>query len=646
MNILISDDWLREYLKTDANQKQIAECLSLCGPSVEKVENNVYSIEVTTNRVDCASVFGIAREAAAILPTFGIKAIFTDKKLLPLKFKNKVDYLSVKIDRDLCPRFTAVLIKNVQLSDSPDWLKQRLTDVGVRPINNIVDISNYIMHEIGQPVHTFDYGKIGKSKMLLRTASKGEKITTLDGKSHILPGGDIVIEDGSGRLIDLAGIMGGANSAVDSRTKDVLLFVQTYNPKNIRNTSMSLAQRTEAAELFEKGLDSELVSIGISRGIELFSKLTGGKADKYILDVYPLPYKQSRITVALEFIEKQIGIKFNKDEITKMLTSLGFEAKWNSNNLEIGVPSFRSEDIKIPVDIVEEVARLYGYFRLPSQIMTGTIPEPLINSPFDFETKIKNILKGYGGIEIYTLSLVERNSIYTNNILKIKNPLGQDSEYLRTSLAPSLVKAAQENSGEKEPFHLFELANVYIPNNNHLPWENMSLAGIIVNSTFLTARGIIEALLSELHFWGKLIPEEGANYLPGKRLSIKTASKQIGEFGELENGYYYYELSIEDLRKSSKEIGSYTVIPKYPAQIEDLTLSFPDKTKIGEVMETMKSSEKLLIDVQLIDTYKDFISFRLWYQNPHKTLTNPEVESSRNNILKHLREKYGAIQQT
>ena len=283
MDIKIPDNWLRDFLKTKATSSEVAKYLSLSGPSVEKVEESVYFIEVTTNRVDVASIMGVAREAAAILPQFGVKARLQPIKLLNLKFSAKVDYLEAEVDHKLCSRFSAVLIKNVQIKQSPDWLKERLAAVGVRPINNVVDISNYVMHELGQPVHTFDYDKIRGAKMILMESRKGERLTTLDGKTHTLSGGDIVIEDGEGRLIDLAGIMGGGNSAVDEGTKNVLLFVQTYNPVNIRQTSMSLAQRTEAATLFEKGLDPELVTDGIGRGIELFVKLTGGKAEKEIL---------------------------------------------------------------------------------------------------------------------------------------------------------------------------------------------------------------------------------------------------------------------------------------------------------------------------------------------------------------------------
>ncbi|MEK7526557.1 MAG: phenylalanine--tRNA ligase beta subunit-related protein, partial [Patescibacteria group bacterium] len=233
MDILIPDNWLREYLKTKATKKDLAKYLSLSGPSVERILNEdkypTYAMEVTTNRVDSANIYGIAREASAILPKFKISA-----ELLPLKtkskqkFSDKVKYLNLKVDFKLCSRSTAILIKDVEIKSSPKIVQERLTAVGVRPINNIVDISNYVMHELGQPMHTFDYDKIGKSTMILRESKKGEKITTLDGLSYNLPGGDILIEDGNSTIIDLPGIMGGKNSMVDEKTKNVLVFIQTY----------------------------------------------------------------------------------------------------------------------------------------------------------------------------------------------------------------------------------------------------------------------------------------------------------------------------------------------------------------------------------------------------------------------------------
>jgi phenylalanyl-tRNA synthetase beta chain len=643
-NILVPDEWLRDYLETSATPKKIAEWLSLCGPSVEKVENSVYSIEVTTNRVDAASIYGIAREASVILPRFGVSASLHSIKLPSLKLSGKVKYLSAEVDRDLCSRFTAVLIKNVKIASSPDWMKQRLEAVKVRPLNNVVDISNYIMHELGQPVHTFDYDKIQNSQMILRASKKGERITTLDAKTHTLNGGDIVIEDGGGRLIDLAGIMGGQNSAVDANTNNVLLFVQTYNPVNIRKTSMSLAHRTEAAILFEKGLDPELVTLGISRGIGLFSKLTGGNPEDETLDIYPKPYFPKTIKTDINFICHRLGVEISKGEVVDILKSLGFESKWKFDNLDVVVPSFRAGDLLIPEDIVEEVARIYGYHKLPSRLMEGTIPEPSQDAPFPFEQKIKNLLSGWGAIEFYSLSLVPEDWVYSEVALRLKNPLGRDSEYLRMSLAPSLIKAASDNLGNKESFHLFEMANVYIPKRGDLPQEKMMLAGIFFKTEFREAKGIVEALLQSLNIEADFLQNEQAHFAPSKYLEIKCGGKTTGELGVLENeNLIYWELDMRILQKVSRQSKGFTPIPKFPPQVEDITLSLPERTKAGAVLKTIRNSNPLVSYAKLTDVFKNSYTFRVHYQHPNKTLTNEEVVGVRERILNIIKQSYGGI---
>ncbi|MDP3994816.1 MAG: phenylalanine--tRNA ligase subunit beta [bacterium] len=645
MDILIPDNWLREYLKTEASAKEIGKYLSLCGPSVEKVtksENGfVYSIEVTTNRIDSVGVYGIAREASAILPTFNIPA-----KLNPINIKSKqkmlskVPYLNVEVDSSLCPRFCAILIKNTKVGPSPLEIRQKLTDAGVRPINNIVDVSNYIMHELGQPVHTFDYDKIKNHKMILRASRKGEEITTLDNMTYELPGGDIVIEDGSRQLIDLPGIMGGLNSMIDQNTKNVLLFVQTYNPKHIRQTSMKLAKRSEASSLFEKGLDPELVELGIRRGIDLITELTRGKPEDQILDLYPNPYKTKKIKITEKFINDRLGIDIKTNKIKNILLSLGFGVSTSKDNIAVSVPSFRSQDINIGEDIVEEIARMYGYFNIPSQLMKGELPNTNFDTPFTFERKIKDTLKGLGGVEIYTLSLVSQTDA-GNGALKLKNPLGTETEYLRTSLLPSLVNAVKSNLGNKQPFHLYEIANVYPTRKADLPEERTTLAGIFFDYEYRKAKGIVEKLLTELNIDYAIQIEDNPEFLPNGRIVIKNGNNKIGELGILDTGHIYYEFPINNLIKVTLPDRNIKPIPKYPPQIEDLTFTFPPKTKIGKVLSEITRNSPL-VTATLTTIYKDSYTFRVWYQHPDKTLTDREVEEIRKNILKKLSMKFGA----
>jgi phenylalanyl-tRNA synthetase beta chain len=647
MDILIPDSWLKDFLETDATTKEIAKFLSLSGPSVEKItkEGNdlIYHSEITTNRVDAVSVYGFAREASAILPRFGKKA-----KLLPLKFKSKynffhkVNYLDVTIDTKLCTRFTTVLIRNVKIKDSPEFIQERLTKIGLRPINNVVDISNYIMHELGQPLHTFDYDKIKGTKMILRESRKGEKITTLDEKTFTLSGGDIVIEDGEGKIIDLCGIMGAKNSMVTKTTKNVLLFVQTYNPQKIRITSMTLAQRSEASALFEKDLDEENVVPAIKRSIDLFEKITEGKSDNLILDIYPNPYKGKSVITDLTFINKSLGENISKQDISKTLIPLGFTPKWQKDRLIVTIPSFRTKDINIPEDIVEEVARIYGYYNLHSKLMEGKLPEKLVNSPFDFENQLKDILAGFGGIEIYTYSLVPE-AFTVNNALKLINPLGKDTEYLRNTMLYSLKDVALVNLGYKESFHLFEIANIYIPQKGNLPDEKMMLSGIFSNYDFPNAKGIIEALLEKIKINYSFEIEDKKEFLPNHRLKIISGKSEIGELGTLEEqNLIYYELDTELLIKYGNKIRAFKNSPKYPAQIEDITFSFPERTIIGKVIESIKVLDKQIAKIELIDTFKESFTFRVLYQNPNKTLNNGDVEKIRKNIIKSLSLKFGA----
>lgn len=638
MNIKILDSWLKDYLETSAIPSQIAKYLSLCGPSVERIEKYkkdfVYDIEVTTNRVDTASVYGIAREASTILPKFGIKAKLKNLQLESKNFKfvKSVKYLNAEVNPKLCPRFTTALITGVKIKDSPDWVKDRLESVGIRSINNVVDISNFIMIAFGQPVHTFDYDKIKSHKMILRESKKGEKITTLDDKTFTLKGGDIVIEDSTGRLIDLAGVMGGKLSAIDENTKNVLLFVQTYDPIMIRKTSMELSQRTMAATIFEKGIDPELVSPAMLSAIHLFEYLTEGIPNKDILDIYPNPYKAKKVDTTLNFIVKRLGVTVTKKEITETLNALSFETKWSGDKLEVWIPSFRSNDFGVEEDVLEEIARIYGYHNLPSEIMTGAIPITPPNKQFKFEEKIKNTLAGWDGTEVYTLSLVpEKNGI------QLKNPLGSENSYLRTSLMPSLVRAGKENIGTFDKFHLFEMANIYISRKNDIPEEKLILAGIFEGYEYRNAKGILEALFEKLNIDIEFLPEENADFAPGKSLTIKG----LGKFGIVEDSnFIYYELGVEKLFAMGMTTKQYVEIPKYPSQIEDITFDLPEKTKIGEVVNSIN---QLINKVELRDTFKNSFTFRIWYQNANKTLTDGEVAKIRNKIIKEIKNKFGGL---
>lgn len=653
MDIKIPDSWLRDYLTTKAKPAQIAEYLSLCGPSVEKVEKDgkdfVYDIEVTTNRSDSTSVYGIAREAAAILPRFKIAASLKPlKPITATRAPGNPLPLTIKCNIPEVRRVMAVVIDNVSSNNSPDWLKRRLEMSGLRSLNLLIDITNYVMLETGHPTHVFDYDRIKSHELVFRKSDKGEKVTSLEKKTYSLPGNDIVIDNGEGEIIDLPGIIGTVNSVVTADTKRIIFFIDNNDPAHMRKTSMSLAIRTMAVTINEKDVDPELASLAFARGIELYKELAKGRIASKVIDIYPSPYKNKTTKTNLAFINKRLGINIDKNEITEILDSLGFKTKWTEenqktgiNNLEVSIPSYRAHDIDIPEDIVEEVARVYGYHNLPSSIMTGIIPDSLTDAPFDFETKIKGILQNSGGIEVYTLSLVSKDKAGDDNALKLKNPLGNDTEYLRTSLAPSLTEAVKQNKSIDAPFQLFEMANVYSPKKDSLPEEVMMVAGIFSKSDFRVAKGIVENLLFELNISAEFVQGESQWFITNHHLSIKTGETKIGQFGVLKEELIYYELDVEKLRGASRP-KSFKPLSKYPPQVEDMSVVLPAGVIVGEVIQTIKKVDSKIDRVELTNLYEDTKTLRITYLDASKTLTDTDVSKIRARIIKALETKFGA----
>lgn len=670
MNILIPDSWLREFLETGAKPSELAHALSLCSASVERVEkfgdDYIYNIEVTTNRPDLASVLGIAREAAAALPRFGIKAKLKDTKIEKLKNirTDKVDYLTVKITNPtLCPRFTAILLENVEIGPSPSWLQKRLALCGIRALNSVVDISNYVMVELGQPTHTFDYDKIGSGKMVLRESQRGEEITTLDGAKRRLPKGVIVIEDGKGRLIDLCGIMGAENSAIDEKTKRVLLFVQTYDPVRIRHACQTLSFRTQAATLFEKSLDPENVIPALNKGVELFEKLTGAKVAERVIDLYPKPYKPKQITLNLSLVERILGIKIPPQEIKSILDSLGFENKLHTTSyiLQATIPSWRADDISISEDLIEEIARVYGYHNLPSALPTGQLPNIAPDPKFYWENKVKNTLKNWGFTETYTYSLISKDDLKNCNFepqeyLRVSNPLTEEWEYLRPSLIPGNLKVLAENSAQAENLRLFELSHVYLPKKTNLPEERLMLTGLLDGEKFYETKGIVEALLEELGIKNcRFTPTTNDQRLTTQIwLSGKTAviNDKLGTIGEIKpsvlekfgaNGKaVVFDLDFTKILSLATTQKQYRPIPKYPPIIEDLSIIAPPKVLTTDITETIQKASKLIVDVSLFDQFKDARTFRITYQHPQRNLKTEEIAKIRQNLLKILKQKFGA----
>ncbi len=658
MNIKIPYNWLLEYLDTNATPTEIQKYLSLCGPSVERIEkignDYVYDIEITSNRVDMASVFGIAQEAQAILPQFGKTSVL---KLNPLKnysFKRLTEYsdrhmqLNVKINsKDLCSRFTAIILSNIQISPSPEFISKRLQLCGVKSINNVVDISNYLMLSLGQPVHVFDYDSIGKATMIVRESVKGEKIVTLDGKQITLPGGDIVIEDGSQKLVDLCGIMGGFNSAVSAKTKRVVLFVQTYNPQKIRKTSMTTGQRTVAATYFEKGLDEERVESTTAYGVELLQKYTRATIASQIYDIYPNPYKPKTVSVLIKDIQRIIGVPIEQKQVVKILSNLGFS--YLSDNGRAGwvtveIPSFRSKDISIQEDLVEEIARIYGYHNLPNNIQsTVYLKQPKENELlFELQSKIKHFLKNLGLNEVMNYSMtstemLENAGLKVSDHLLIKNSISEDIQYMRKYLVPSLIKNVKNNEGKKESLKFFEIAKGYKPGKIKLPTEKYQLA-IVVNTSLDDLKGIIEALFRDLNIAEYKISQSQYNILEKNIQGQITIGRDwLGKFGQLnrsvkekytlKSDVFLASFDFEMIMKHCNPLSSYSPVNPFAEIKLDLTLEQSPKHPYSYIKDIAFKKSKLLQKIELVNKFKNRITLRFYFAATDRNIREEEAKS-------------------
>ena len=657
MNILIPHSWLLDYLKTEAKPEEIGRRLSLAGPSVESVSRQgndwVYDIEVTTNRIDMYSVLGIAREAATILNA-PLRSNLFGAKVRPCVAD--VDYLKVKIDKRLCSRFAAVLVENVKVGPSPEEILNRLTLAGHRPINNIVDISNYLMHAYGQPVHVFDYDLIGGHKMILRESRKGEKITTLDGKTFSLPGGDIVIEDGKGRLIDLCGIMGGANSAVSDKTKNVLLFVQKYDPKKIRKTSLKLQQRTAAAQIFEKDPDIEAVGPVLVEGARLLEKWAKGKSRKQVLDISEkrpaLPTGRQAvgsISLSWEMMDTYLNHQVKHEEASQILVNLRFSVHYNKLGIKATPPSWLANGIKIDVDLIEEIARIWGYGKFESLIPEGRIPLADPGQKLRFESEAKILAAHLGYTELYTTPLVSVKDVrilgVTDKSLKLSNPLNEDWEYLRTSLWSGLLAAMRQNE-QLAPVSVFELAPVFLAKGTgELPEEKLRLT----LATHRPAEVILGQLQSMANEWGidARVEMTGVDNLAdgksGVVYSNKLAVGIIGQVsGEIMAGYeirlpvWILDFDFDLIKLLAKKTATLKLAPKFSAISEDITLILPPRTMIGPIIETIKKKSFLVQSIEVIGRWENTVTLKVEFNSADKQLTQTEVNKEKVTIAAEL----------
>lgn len=621
MNIKITYNWILDYLETNANPYEIQKYLSLSGPSIERVEkfedDYIFDIEIISNRIDTASVIGIAQEATAILPMYGKKAKLKFNPLKEYVFEKirskqvEKNNLKVKILSDnLCSRFSAIVLENVKIGPSPEFIQKRLNAAGIKVINNVVDISNYLMLTLGQPVHTFDFDQILDKTMIVRESKPGETIITLDEKEVKLPGGDIVIEDGQGRLIDLCGIMGGLNSAISKKTKNVLLFVQTYNKTKIRKTTMTTGVRTVAATYFEKGLDEERVEPTLVFGVKLFEKYTQGKVGSKIIDIKNIKHQPAIINFDISLINQKTGLEIDNNTIKNILINLGFDVQINKNNINIIVPSYRKYDISIPEDIVEEVARVYGYHKIPNNL-----PPPVhVNQPEDFKNlfkiirQIKYFLKHLGINEVINYSMVSEKllkewALDPKKHLRLKNTISEEIEYMRQTLLPSLWKNLKENTGKKEILKFFEIAKVYLPKKNDLPDEKYMLA-IAVNTDYFDIKGIVESLFKELN------------------IDLDNVNKF--EIIEKDN-FYFSEIDVDYLINNWKILPKYQPINPYAVIKLDKTFILNEKNNY-QTIKNKAFQSSLLKKLEVVSLYENKLTLRFYYSSNSRNITEEEAK--------------------
>jgi phenylalanyl-tRNA synthetase beta chain len=652
MNIQILDSWLREHLKTKATAKQIAEIFSLTSASVEKTEkyNNdyLYHLEITSNRPDLMSVLGIAREASAALWHFGIEAIFmplsVEKNPSPPAggVKDKLP-LTVENDKSIVNRICAVVL-NVKLKDSPKFISERLEAMGIRSLNNIIDITNYVMREIGHPTHVFDYDRIPTHKIIIRKSKSGEKVVTLDGKEHILKGEDIVADNGNGEIIDLLGIMGTANSVITDKTKRIIFFIDNNKTSNLRKTSMGLGIRTEAAIVNEKGVDPQLAMDALLRGIKLYEEFAEGSIASEIIDIYPNKATLPVIKINEKKINKIIGVDIPLKNSVKILEKLGFNVSQSGIELTVKPPSNRANDITLAEDLIEEIARINGYDKLPSLLppLLSIEEKPLEKDSFYWTLRFKNALKYWGFTETYTYSFVSEDLLDgpVEDALEITNPLTEAMVYMRKTLVPSLLEVIKQNSTRKE-IKIFEIANVYERVKNELPKETLRLAAVVKkqNLSFFEIKGIIEQLLIDSGIKNFKFKE---SEVEASGASVFIDKDYVGEIQMLDDNLINFELNFNTILEHVSLKKAYKPLGKYPPVVEDLAIVAGENVRTNDLISDIKKQSDLIEAVSLLDQYHETRTFHIVYRHFEKNLTDKEISEIREKILASLKDNFAA----
>ena len=630
-------------------------------------DDSIVEFEITPNRPDCLSVIGLAREASA-----------TFKR--PLKLHEPephgcggsiADLVDIDIeDGDLCPRYTARMVKNVKIAPSPRWMRERLRNSGVRPINNIVDITNYVMLEYGQPMHAFDFSCVEGGHIIVRTAREGETIQTLDGNERKLTPNMLCICD-EHKPVCVAGVMGGANSEIVGDTAMVLFESANFNGVSVRRTASALGMRTDASSRYEKGLDMMNTIKAVERACELVEMLGCGEVVDGVMDVVAKEKAPTVVKLEPDKINALLGTELSEDLMREILVSLGFIL----NGDDIYVPSWRG-DVEHYSDIAEEVARFYGYNKIPCTLMRGETTRGGFSEQQRFDRAIGGAVRALGYDEIITYSFISptyydkirmpKDSSLRNS-LKILNPLGEDTSIMRTTILPSMLEIiARNHSYRNKSARLYELGKIYLPREDGLADEPkyLSLGAYGDGVDFFSFKGSIETLLHELRITDvKYVAcTDNDSYHPGRCAKVYAGETYLGVFGQIhplvaanygmDTEVYTAELSFDAMYEKRGDIPVYQPLPKFPAVTRDIAVVCDEAVTVGALEESIRRGAKgLLKDVSLFDIYrgpgvaigKKSVAFNLVLRADDRSLTGEEADEDVQSILAALKADHNAV---
>ena len=632
------------------------------------LRDTVFEYEITSNRVDCYGVIGIAREAAAT---------FKKKFVLPKvnetgNSENVADYLSVEVkDNELCKRYVARVVKNIKLAPSPAWMQERLRAVGIRPINNIVDITNYVMAEYGQPMHAFDYDLLEGHKIVVDRAGDGEEFETLDGVVRKLDKDILMINDAK-KAVAIAGIMGGENSKITDDVSTMVFECATFDGTNIRLSSKRLGLRTDSSGKFEKGLDPNNAYDAMMRACSLVEELGAGEVVGGCVDIYPVKVVESRVKFEPDRINKLLGTDISKEDMLEIFDRI--ELKYDKETDEIVAPTFR-QDIHFMADLAEEVARFFGYDKIPTTLPKSSATIGGINLKLEIEEIAREVAKFLGFSEAMNYSFesakvfdklnLSKDSCYRKAI-EISNPLGEDFRMMRTQAVNGILNSLSTNYNRRnKDVHLFELANIYIPKElplKELPDERMQFVlGFYGKEDFFDMKGVVEEFLTTIGVDTKLHydPSCKEEFLhPGRKADIILDGVRLGYLGEVHpsvcENYKLGErtyIAVLDLPNIIPFVNfdiKYTGIAKYPATSRDISLVVPKNILVGEIEDVIsQNGGSNLESFKLFDIYEGdqidegfkSVAYSLTFRNKERTLLDTEVNEVMDKILNKLEAK-------